>query len=141
VRGSLEVLRDAPDLADADRDRFINIALRACGRLQHAVSVVAKTVYAQCHTDAAEPDPAHRAFLARMNFLDEFQVLDLGFSDYLFDASEAVHSFFDAIDVEIERRGRKWGGSLSISGTAKFGRKPGSLMPIAASGSIRCMRW
>ena len=108
VRGSLEVRRDTPDLAGADRDRFIDIALRACGRLEQAVSVLAETVYAPSDTDTAEPDPARRALLARMDFLDELQVLDLNFSDYLFDDSQAVHSFFDAIDAEIERTGRKW---------------------------------
>lgn len=108
VRGSLEMLRDTPDLADADRDRFIDIALRACGRLEQAVGVLAATVYAPSDTDTAEADPARRAFLARIDFLDELQVLDLDFSDYLFDNSQAVHSFFDAIDAEIEQTGRKW---------------------------------
>jgi hypothetical protein len=108
VRGSLEVLRDTPNLAGVDRERFIDIALRACSRLEQAVGVLAKTVYAPCDTKTAEPDPARRAFLARMDFLDELQVLDLDFSDYLFDNSQAVHSFFDAIDAEIERTGRQW---------------------------------
>lgn len=110
VRGSLEVLRDMPDLSDAGRDRFIDIALRACGRLEQAINVLAETVYApdDAASVEADSDPVRRGFLARMDFLDELQVLDLDFSDYLFADSQAVHSFFDVIDAAIEQTGRQW---------------------------------
>jgi hypothetical protein len=108
VRGSLEVLRDMPDLAADDRDRFIDIALRACARLEQAVTALADTVYAPDDAPTTQADPARRAYLARIEFLDEMQVLDLDFSDYLFDSSNAVHSFFDVIEAEIDRTGRKW---------------------------------
>lgn len=109
IRGSLEVLRDTPDIAADDRGRFIDIGLRACARLEQAISALADTVYASAPAEAATAaDPERRGYLARIAFLHELQVLDLDFSDYLFDSSQAVHHFFDVIDEAMEESGRQW---------------------------------
>ncbi len=108
ARSALEVLRDGPELSSADRTRFVEQALRACAELERGVAHLTQTVYGEAAAVAeAVPDVARR-FDARIRFLNELGVLDLDFSDYVFEDSAVVNAFYDAIEQRVAATGRQW---------------------------------
>ena len=46
IRGALEILRDFPDMTDAERDGFLNAALDECARLESGIDHLSASVYA-----------------------------------------------------------------------------------------------
>ncbi len=84
------------------------MALRACARLAHGIDALAATVYPDAEAPRPTRDPTERAFDARIAFLAELQVLDLDFSDYVFETAAMVDAFYDVIDARVEASGRKW---------------------------------
>ncbi len=114
MRGCLEVLRDCPDLTPEEHRRFVEVALRECARLGRGVASLAETVYAEpqpapTRTKSGRlPDDAYLAYRDRMTFLKELEVLEVDFSDFLFEDSAMVNAFYDVIDEAVEATGRKW---------------------------------
>ncbi|MBC6439241.1 MAG: hypothetical protein GDA49_02255 [Rhodospirillales bacterium] len=110
VRGSLEILRDHPELAVADRRRFIDMALDGCARLDHGINDLAASVYAAGQRADDEPadglaagEPAQR-----IRFDHETNIAELDLSDLEFDSSTAVNAFYDRISAALEATGKKW---------------------------------
>lgn len=115
VRGALEILRDFPDLSATDRSRFIGVALRECGRLEHAIADLATTVYAAGQRMPEPPDDAEVATAnrrqghgARVNFLDKHDAVEVNLEDMEFDSSARVNEFHDVLERLIRATGRKW---------------------------------
>jgi len=110
VRGSLEILRDFPDLEPRQRQRFVESALQECLRLERGISELAQAVYAAGrHADAPEPAPAaDRGFSGRLRVDPDHDVIEIDFSDYEFRNSGMVNEFFDAIEDLARRTGRRW---------------------------------
>lgn len=113
VRGALEVLRDHPDLDAQERLRFLETALRDCARLERGVLQLAETVYPTGRARRREKtagmgESAYRALSARVAFLKELNVLELDFSDFVFENANIVNDFFSVIDEAVDDSGVKW---------------------------------
>lgn len=106
IRGALELLRDHSDMDPEVRRRFIESGLRECARLERGVSRLAATVYPESSKPSVSP--ASSAFDLRLQFLQELNVIDLDFSDYVFENSEMVYAFYDVIERQVAATGRKW---------------------------------
>lgn len=113
IRGSLEILRDFKDLADDERERFLDTALRGCVRLEKSVEQLAKSVYdAGQQSQAKQPKNLSqeelRIYSARIEIFDDIEVMEIDFSNFVFSSSDIVNHFYDTIDQLIETTGRKW---------------------------------
>lgn len=108
IRGSLEILRDFPDLAEEDRQRFVATALRGCDRLGSSVEQLAATVYAPDRTAAGLPEDEYRTYADRIHFLAPNETVELDFSDFEFSSSDVVNRFYDVIDAQLEASGQRW---------------------------------
>ncbi len=105
IRGALEILRDFQDLAQPERQRFIEIALQGCGRLEKGVEQLADTVYAA----GLEKQPQDSgAFSDRIHFFPELDVVELDFQGFEFDSTERVNQVYDAIEAAIAATDRQW---------------------------------
>ena len=101
VRGSLEILRDYPDLSGEQRKRFLENALRECARLERGVQQLADSVYAAGQRAIEEAPPTKiRAetddHSDRIRFLDDIVEIDL--SEFEFNGSQAVNDFYDVVE-------------------------------------------
>lgn len=109
IRGVLEILRDFPDLTDAERHRFLHNALRDCARLEQGIEQLAATVYA-----AADPQHQEKAddtvgeYDDRIRLDAQSQIIDIDFSDFEFSSSAIVNGFYDRLDQLIENSGQRW---------------------------------
>lgn len=113
VRGSLEILRDFPDLGLDERQRFVGTALRGCVQLEHAVDELAKAVYAagekaQQRKSSSLSPAEQEIYAARVKILEELDVIEIDFSSFEFSSSKAVDDFYDVIDEIVDATGRDW---------------------------------
>lgn len=110
LRGSLEILRDHPDLSVTDRQRFIETALHGCARLEQSIQDLGASVYAagkQAEQQAESAAPGS-GFAARINVLSDLDCIEVDFSEFSFTDSNVVNAFYDAIESVVEPTGRKW---------------------------------
>ena len=113
LRGSLEILRDFPELAPDERLRFLDTALRGCTRLEQAVKELGEAVYAAGHKahTATEEDvtpEAYKSYAERIKVLTDSDMIEIDFSDFVFSSSRIVNQFYDVLDELVEASGRKW---------------------------------
>jgi hypothetical protein len=112
IRGSLEILRDFPDLDSEQRSRFVASALEECGRLERGIRELAASVYAagrRSQPQAADgPQSMAGPYAARLRIDRENGVVDIDFSDFEFSSTELVNEFFDAIEALVSNTGRRW---------------------------------
>jgi hypothetical protein len=113
VRGSLEILRDMPDLERSERQRFIELALGGCAHLERSVAQLSATVYAAgqqgVQENTARPSNAdYEKYASRLQILDSLNCLEIDFSDFEFSSSNIVNAFYDVIDESVAATGRGW---------------------------------
>ena len=108
VRGSLELLRDHPDMTADERTRFVNMALRSCAQLERGVEQLAVAVYgaaggaARATADnGCEDDP-------RIRFDGRNETIEIDLSGFVFSNAAVVDRFFDRLEARILATGRKW---------------------------------
>lgn len=107
MRGALEILRDYPELAEEERSRFVEKALRGCVRLEASVRHLGDVLYADKDAVAkAKPTPSEHAKRVHVNYDD--RLIDLDLSGIQFSSPEMVNEFFDTIDRIIEDTGTDW---------------------------------
>lgn len=117
VRGALEILRDYPDLAETERQQFVDTALRACARLERGVAHLAEIVYDageqalpgdEGTTDAEPSADLSNAGPVPVRFDASLGVADISLAGRRFTRSAEVNAFYDVIDERVEASGRKW---------------------------------
>ena len=121
IRGALEILRDYPDLSDTERQRFLNVALSGCARLEQGVADLGTSVYAagrqeNASSDAGreavpsrtEPIPSGGPFTDRIRLHEDSNLVEVDFGGYVFPNTRTVNEFYDALDAIIEPTGRRW---------------------------------
>ena len=111
IRGALEILRDHPDLDDAERQGFVMAALGACARLEAGIEELASSVYAagrRAATPAEASEPAKDSWAARIRLDRDTGIADLDFSDLEFSSAAMVNEVYDAIDAAVIPSRRKW---------------------------------
>ena len=113
MRGSLEILRDFPDLSDEERRNFIEAALGACARLERGVEELAATVYsagqqAQQKAPSTLSPEEQQKYASRIHVLGDINTIEIDFSDFEFSSSEIVNEFYDVIDQTVEVTGHQW---------------------------------
>lgn len=113
VRGALEILRDYPDLGEADRRQFVESALKGCARLEAGVRHLAETVYAAGERTGPERPERLRAeeyrdYSRRLRFLNEIDVVEISLAAMEFTSSQMVNAFYDVVDTVIKGTRQKW---------------------------------
>ena len=113
IRGALEIMRDFPDLSDEERSRFLSNALQDCARLEQGVEHLAATVYTAVSSQDQDESPAKRAetdsvYADRIRFLEELQIIEIDFSEFVFSSTKMVNDFYDLLDRLIESSGHSW---------------------------------
>jgi len=113
IRGSLEVIRDYPDMPEVERQRFVDAALQECSRIEAGVADLASSVYAagqrSLKSGAAKLPPEKiLAYANRTRFIAELDVLEIDFSGFEFSSASIVNEFYDVIEAEVLKTGRKW---------------------------------
>lgn len=113
VRSALEILRDFPDLADEERQRFVHSALRGCARLELGVEQLSETVYAagqqaEARKPSDMPQAAFDKLKQRIRFHEDIDTVEIDFSDFQFSSAKIVDDFYDVIDTAIEQTQRMW---------------------------------
>ena len=116
VRGSLEILRDFPNLDQAERQRFLEAALQSCSRLEKGVEALSKAVYEAGQktlgaAGAAEPEIApdeKSENLRRVRLLDELGVVEIDLEGYIFRNSDMVNEFYNLVERLVMASGRDW---------------------------------
>jgi hypothetical protein len=113
IRGALEIMRDFPDLSNEERSRFLNNALQDCARLELGVEHLAATVYTAVNSQDQNESPAKQAdidsaYADRIQFLEELQVIEIDFSEFVFSSTKMVNDFYDLLDQLIESSGHSW---------------------------------
>ena len=114
IRGSLEILRDFPDLAVSERERFVEMALGSCARLQKGIEQLSQAVYAAGQQTEAMPAkngaPAQedRSHESRIHFLDDAEVIELDLTGLVFNSSQLVNDFYDTVERLVVASGRDW---------------------------------
>lgn len=110
VRGALEILRDFPDLSDAERERFISTALQGCARLAKGIDGLAESVYAAGRrVETAEaPAEVDDAIIGRLNLDRDNGIAEVDLSEMSFESSKMVNRFYDAVEQAVVQSGRKW---------------------------------
>lgn len=114
VRGSLEILRDFPDLAQDERQRFVEVALRACSRLETGVDELAKSVYAAGQQTLSPtvsdelPRDKSTGYADRVLFLEEIDTVEIDFGGFEFSSSQIVNDFYDTVERLVVATGRDW---------------------------------
>ena len=113
IRGVLEMLREGPDLPDAARRRFLDLALDDCDRLGESINrlieanpdAIKRTARAR---EGSVVVPDRTVFERRVSFDEDERIVEVDFSDFGFSSSAVVNGFHDVIDGLIEATGRKW---------------------------------
>jgi hypothetical protein len=108
IRGALEILRDFPDMTDAERDGFLNAALDECARLESGIDHLSASVYATERPEPAVAGGQTGRFAERIRFLAEDGIVDLDFSGFVFDSTDLVNAFYDEVDAAVNGTGQKW---------------------------------
>ncbi len=112
IRSALELLRDFPDLQRAEQLQFLENALGECGKLENSIDKLAVTAYAAGdRSSEGQPEPAaldKSGFEARINFLQDEQIIEIDFSDFEFSSTRLVNQFYDLLDRKIEASGKRW---------------------------------
>ncbi len=113
IRGALEIMRDFPDLSNAERSRFLGNALQDCARLELGVEHLASTVYTAFDARDQDPSPAQQAetgsgYSDRIRFREELRVIEIDFSELVFSSTKRVNDFYDLLDQLIESTGQSW---------------------------------
>lgn len=112
IRGSLEILRDFPDLDTNQRRRFVTSAIEECGRLERGIQELAASVYAAGRrarpAEAESPQRMTGPYAGRLRADGELGVVDVDFSDFEFSSTALVNEFFDAIEALVSDTGRRW---------------------------------
>ena len=114
IRGSLEILRDYPDLAAEERRRFVDTALRECIRLEKGVADLSQSVYDAAQKaqlpkpPAEEPQEETGEFAPRIRRLDDLGVIEVDFSDFVFSTATVVNEFYDAIERVAAASNQDW---------------------------------
>lgn len=115
VRGSLEILRDYPDLEADRRQRFVENALLECARLERAIDELAYAVYAAARraTPPAAPEAQTAGspgpdYASRIQVLAAQEIVEVDFSDFEFSDTATVNAFFDALEATVRETGRHW---------------------------------
>lgn len=121
VRGALEILRDYPDLADAERRQFVETALSACARLERGIAHLAETVYAAGEEGPPAGDNVAAAEQAagdagRVRFDADENVAEVSLAGLRFSNSAEVNAFYDRLERRVEISGRKWYFLIDYSG-------------------------
>ena len=110
IRGALEILRDFPDLTEAERTEFVATALTECARLETGIEHLSASVYAPERLAPDDDEAVQPAgeFADRIRFTPEGDVIELDFAGFVFDSNELVNAFFDEVDAAVNRTGTKW---------------------------------
>ena len=113
IRGALEIMRDFPDLSDEERSRFLSNALQDCARLEQGVEHLAATVYTAVNSEDKDESPATQAetdsaYSDRIQFLEDLQIIEIDFSEFVFSSTKMVNDFYDLLDQLIESSGHSW---------------------------------
>lgn len=113
IRGALEILRDFPDLSPEDRQRFVTTALSECARLEDGVEHLGSTVYsagqrAQHDEPSSLSGEQYGEYASRLRIVDEYEAIEVDFSNFEFSSSRLVNDFYDVLDKLVEGSGRSW---------------------------------
>jgi hypothetical protein len=113
VRGSLEILRDFPDLELRERLNFVERALQECERLEHGIDELAAAVYAAGRRAEAPEQSAGEGvkssnYARRITIYDELEVVEVDFGGLEFSNSRLVNEFFDVIEASVKTTGHRW---------------------------------
>ncbi|MFN0264743.1 hypothetical protein ACKTEK_12775 [Tepidamorphus sp. 3E244] len=117
IRGALEILADHPELNDAERNRFVSTALKSCRHLEQAVSELADSVYDAAKAGgiasgggADRPDGPETpgAYAERITLHDDTDIMELDFSELVFDSPETVNAVFDAVEDQVRTSAKRW---------------------------------
>ena len=122
IRGALEIMRDFPELTDEQRQRFVNTALRACGRLEVAVDDLAASVYraalgtsmpraalgASPRTAAGPGEDGELCWSQRFVLHPEQALVDVDMSGLEFTSSATVNGFYDALERVLGGPEKRW---------------------------------
>lgn len=113
MRGALEILRDYPDLSEAERQRFLAAALDECQRLTRGVEHLAASVYEAGRRSRQRPpgsvsQEAYGRYLARLTLHQDLDVVEVDLDGFEFSSSRIVNDFYDVLDQFIEGTGRRW---------------------------------
>ncbi|MGB0748509.1 MAG: hypothetical protein ACPGO3_07160 [Magnetospiraceae bacterium] len=114
IRGALEILRDFPDLEPEKRQKFLETALRGCDRLAISIDELARSVYEagdEPEISAAPPPPPEQKseYDDRIQLHQDLEIMEIDFSDFVFNSSATVNAFYDAIENQLEaHEGRSW---------------------------------
>ena len=114
IRGALEILRDFPDLTAAEHEGFVAAALEECERLEKGVEQLASSVYAAGQRTGRQgksadlPDEDYRVYATRIHILDEYETMEVDFSDFVFSNSKIVNDFYNVLEQLIESSNRHW---------------------------------
>ena len=124
IRGALEILRDFPDLAAAERRQFVETALSGCAKLENGVKQLAETVYDAGRSSAPKPSQSQAEAPAgipetsshtspvpndnRIRFLEDLGIVEVDLANLRFRDSGEVNAFYDVVDARVEKTRRKW---------------------------------
>ena len=114
IRGSLEILRDYPNLDLAERQRFVETALRSCVRLEKGVEDLAKAVYSAGKkvqapsSEEDQPEERPTGHESRVHFLDDLDVVEVDLSNLEFSSSQVVNEFYDMVERLVGSTRRHW---------------------------------
>ena len=113
IRGALEIMRDFADLSSEDHHRFLNNALQDCARLELGVEHLAATVYTTVNREHHDPslieqEETDSVYADRIRFIEDSQIVEVDFSDFVFSSSKIVNDFYDRLGQLIESTGQRW---------------------------------
>ena len=106
IRGALEIMRDYPDLDQAEREKFVASALAECARIARGINDLSASVYAE-ERGGTDADPAVYEF-DRVTLWPKEEILELDFAGINFESAAAVDEMFDRIEARIADSDRRW---------------------------------
>ena len=122
IRGTLEILRDYPDLDPQKLQNFVNVALRQCAVLEKSIDELASAVYAAGERDLKDGPGAQSEVQepseidSRLLLRPDERVLELDLSDLTFSDSQSVNVFFDAVTHIVRQTEQQWYLILDVTG-------------------------
>ena len=115
VRGALEILRDYPDIAEDDRQKFVTSALDECARIERGIADLGAAVYAGQRAGQEAPDDD-----GRVAFRPDAEIAELDFAGLDFDSAATVNRVFDAVEERVAQTGRRWWFLVDYTGCHVF---------------------
>ena len=103
LKARLDALSRQDSLAE-----FVANALDECARLEAGIDHLADSVYTERPATKDAAQSVSDRFADRIRFGASDEVLDLDFSGFVFDSTEAVNAFYDEVDRTVNGTGRKW---------------------------------